>query len=117
LVIIEAAEMDILTFSPLVEVRTSRLRTSFFPSVVNTLNSAPGASLGFGYIWGLAHGDRCRRGGVTCVCGCVGAYHGRAMCVIGAAALGLAQRSGAAKCVDIETLSDSSLLLLRLLPV
>jgi len=27
--------------------------------------STPGASLGFGYIWGLAHGDRCRRGGGT----------------------------------------------------
>jgi len=31
-----------------------------------------------------------------CVRGCVGTYHGRAMCVMGAAALGLAQRSEAA---------------------
>jgi len=47
---------------------------------------------------------------LTCVRGCVGAYHGRAIRVMGAAALGLAQKSEAAKFVDIETLSDSSLL-------
>jgi len=36
--------------------------------------------------------------------GCVGAYHGRAMRVMGAAALGLAQKSETATFVDIETL-------------
>jgi len=43
---------------------------------------------------------------LTCVRGYVGTYHGRAMRVMGAAALGLAQKSEAAKCVDIETLSQ-----------
>jgi len=44
-------------------------------------------------------------GGVlTCVRGCVGAHRGRAMRVMGAAALGLAQKSEAAKFVDRNTL-------------